>query len=58
MSTSPTATRSVPFPSQPAGGIARQELEAEGAAAVFDNPHQLVEEIRATPIAALTATAG
>ena len=58
MSTSPTATRSVPVPSQPTGGIARQELEAEGAAGVFDNPYQLVEEIRATPIAALTATAG
>jgi len=57
MSTSPTATTSVPVPSQPAGGIARQELEAEGEAAVFDNPHQLVEEIPTTPIAALTATA-
>ena len=40
------------------GGIARQELEAEGAAAVFDNPHQLLQEIPSTPIAALTATAG
>jgi HAD superfamily hydrolase (TIGR01509 family) len=40
------------------GGIARQELEGEGAAAVFDNPHQLFEEIPTTPIAALTATAG
>lgn len=40
------------------GGIAREELEAEGAAAVFDDPQQLVEDIRTTPIAALTATAG
>jgi hypothetical protein len=40
------------------GGIARQELEAEGASAVFDNPRQLLEEIATTPIAALTATAG
>ena len=55
MSTSPTATTSVPVSSQAAGGIARQELEAEGAAAVFDNPDQLLDEIRATPIA---ATAG
>ena len=58
MSTSPTATTSVPVPPQPAGGIARQELEAEGAAAVFDDLHQLLDEIRATPIAVLTATAG
>jgi hypothetical protein len=58
MSTSPTATPSVPFPSQPTGRIARQELEAECAAGVFDNPHQLVEGIPTTPIAALTATAG
>ena len=56
MSTSPTATTSVPVSSQPAGGIARQELEAEGAAAVFDNPDQLLDEIRATPIAALRGT--
>jgi HAD superfamily hydrolase (TIGR01509 family) len=40
------------------GGIARHELEAEGASAVFDNPRQLLEEVAATPIAALTATAG
>jgi HAD superfamily hydrolase (TIGR01509 family) len=40
------------------GGIAREELQAEGAAAVFDNPQQLVDDIHRTPIAALTATAG
>ncbi len=40
------------------GGIARQELEAEGATAVFDNPCQLLEEIATSPIGALTATAG
>ena len=40
------------------GGIAREELQAEGAAADFDNPQQLVDDIHRTPIAALTATAG
>jgi hypothetical protein len=30
------------------GGIAREELEAEGGAAVFDDPQQLVEDIRTT----------
>jgi hypothetical protein len=30
------------------GGIAREELKAEGAAAVFDDPQQLVEDIRTT----------
>ena len=40
------------------GGIARHELEAEGASAVFDNPRQLLEELATTPIAALTAGAG
>jgi HAD superfamily hydrolase (TIGR01509 family) len=39
------------------GGIARGELNAEGAAAVFDHPAQLLEDIHTTPIAALTATA-
>jgi HAD superfamily hydrolase (TIGR01509 family) len=39
------------------GGISRQELDAEGAVAVFDNPRHLLENIRQTPIAALTATA-
>lgn len=40
------------------GGIARHELEAEGASAVFDNPRQLLEKLATTPIAALTAGAG
>jgi len=39
------------------GGIARDELNAEGAAAVFDDPAQLLEDIHTTPIAALTTTA-
>jgi len=40
------------------GGISRQELDAEGAVAVFDNPRHLLENIRQTPIAAFMATAG
>jgi HAD superfamily hydrolase (TIGR01509 family) len=40
------------------GGISRQELDAEGAAAVFDNSLQLLQNIRQTPIAALMATTG
>ena len=38
------------------GGISRQELDVEGAAAVFDNTRQLVAQIGKTPIAALAAT--
>ena len=39
------------------GGTARDELEAEGAKAVFANPAQLVDAIDTTPIAALTPKA-
>jgi HAD superfamily hydrolase (TIGR01509 family) len=36
------------------GGLSRHELEAAGAAMVFDNPRDLCEHIDTTPIARLT----
>ncbi len=36
------------------GGIAREELEAAGAAPIFADPQDLLRHLGSTPIAALT----